>query len=239
MNPALHCVRSMIDIVDTGMVGLLALRSRLAHTAGFAKRLQGLPALDSRREACVKADILDLATRLGVSPAAASDLAKLLISDGRRAQELGPDADLMTPPAFTLALVPYRIQRMTANAAMAALLRAPLANGELDFLSGRHLGIEVRDLGARWVITLESGQLRTCESDATAEATVRGGLRDLLSLATRQVDADTLFFQRRLQLTGDTELGLTARNLLERVPWETVPFVVRIAAERAASRAQR
>ncbi len=63
---------------------------------------------------------------------------------------------------------------------------------------------------------------------------MRGSLTDLLLLTSRQEDADTLFFQRRLQLTGDTELGLTARNLLERLPWETVPLGLRIALNRAA-----
>ena len=45
---------------------------------------------------------------------------------------------------------------------------------------------------------------------------------------------DTLFFQRTLVLTGDTELGLTARNLLDRLPWESVPLGLRIALNRGA-----
>ena len=35
-------------------------------------------------------------------------------------------------------------------------------------------------------------------------------------------------------LTGDVELGLTARNLLDRLPWETVPLGLRIALNRGA-----
>ena len=70
--------------------------------------------------------------------------------------------------------------------------------------------------------------------DAPAEATVRGSATDLLLLAGRLEDADTLFFQRRLVLTGDVELGLTARNLLERLPWENVPLGLRIALNRGA-----
>jgi predicted lipid carrier protein YhbT len=70
--------------------------------------------------------------------------------------------------------------------------------------------------------------------DAEAESTVRGGATDLLLLASRLEDADTLFFQRRLQLTGDTELGLAVRNLLDQLPWETIPLGLRIALNRGA-----
>ena len=56
----------------------------------------------------------------------------------------------------------------------------------------------------------------------------------VLLLAGRREDADTLFFQRRLVLTGDTELGLTARNVLDRLPWEQVPLALRIAINRGA-----
>ena len=35
-------------------------------------------------------------------------------------------------------------------------------------------------------------------------------------------------------LTGDIELGLTARNLLDRLPWEKVPLGLRIALNRGA-----
>jgi len=63
---------------------------------------------------------------------------------------------------------------------------------------------------------------------------VRGSATDLLLMASRLEDADSLFFQRRLTLTGDTELGLTARNLLERLPWESVPLGLRIALNRGA-----
>ena len=57
--------------------------------------------------------------------------------------------------------------------------------------------------------------------------------QDLL-LASRLEDADTLFFQRRLELSGDTELGLTLRNVLDRLPWEQVPLGLRIALNRLA-----
>ena len=103
---------------------------------------------------------------------------------------------------------------------------------------GSMLGIEVSDLGLRWVVVLRGRRLAVCAPATVAEATVRGSATDLLLLASRLEDADTLFFQRRLRLTGDTELGLTARNLLDQLPWESVPAPLRIALEKAAQLAR-
>lgn len=146
---------------------------------------------------------------------------------------------LLPPPArWTIALraCPPALQRTLLERAMARALAAPLESGALAFLRGRGLGIDVTDLDLHWVVTLDRGRLRAIEQPA--EASVRGTATDLLLLAGRLEDADTLFFQRRLELTGDTELGLTARNLLDRLPWEDVPLALRIVLNRGARFAQ-
>lgn len=142
---------------------------------------------------------------------------------------------LIPPPrrlAPALKLLPPSAQKRLLERAMARVLAAPMADGTLDFMAGRRLGIEVSDLGLRWVVELQGERLLVV--DTPAEATVRGTTTDLLLLAGRLEDADTLFFQRRLVLTGDVELGLTARNLLDRLPWETLPLGLRIAINRGA-----
>jgi O2-independent ubiquinone biosynthesis accessory factor UbiT len=147
---------------------------------------------------------------------------------------------LLPPPrrwAVPLSLLPKVPRERLLERLMAVVLAQPLAIGDLDFLRDRRLGIEVADLGLSWVVTLRGGRLRA-DADEPAEATVSGSATDLLLLASRLEDADTLFFQRRLLLTGDTELGLTARNLLDRLPWESVPLGLRILLHRTARLAQ-
>ncbi len=142
---------------------------------------------------------------------------------------------LLPPPARLaplLRLVPEQVRGQLLERAMARVLAEPLATGELEFMQGRRLGIEVTDLDLRWVILCHDNRLVVCSEPA--EASVRGTTTDLLLLASRLEDADSLFFQRRLILTGDTELGLTIRNLLERLPWESVPLGLRIALNRGA-----
>jgi predicted lipid carrier protein YhbT len=141
----------------------------------------------------------------------------------------------LPPPARVAPLlrrIPTRWQRRALEAAMARVLGPALAAGDLAFLEGRCLGIDVADLDLHWAIGLRDARLATV-ADAP-EARVRGTATDLLLLAGRVEDADTLFFQRRLVLTGDTELGLTARNLLEGLRWDAVPLGLRIGLARGA-----
>lgn len=114
------------------------------------------------------------------------------------------------------------------------MLAAPLAAGDLDELAGRRLGVEATDLGQRWIIEVGQRSLAVLPPATPAEAMVRGEVTDLLLMASRLEDADTLFFHRRLQLTGDVELGLLVRNLLDQLPWETLPRPLRIALEGGA-----
>lgn len=146
-----------------------------------------------------------------------------------RLLRLLPPPQRLAPALRALPAVPRH--RLIERACM-RVLAPSLARGDLDFMHGRRLGIEVTDLGLRWSVERDGDRLRV--DDGPAEASVRGSATDLLLLAARLEDADTLFFQRRLVLTGDVELGLTVRNLLERLPWESVPLAVRIALNRGA-----
>lgn len=144
---------------------------------------------------------------------------------------------LLPPPsrlAPILRRMPSAWQASLLETAMHRVLSVAIAQSMLEPLEGRRLGIEVSDLGLRWVLCLRDGRMQVCAPGETAEATVRGTATDLLLLASRREDADTLFFQRRLTLIGDTELGLTARNLLDQLPWQQVPLALRIAMHRGA-----
>lgn len=144
---------------------------------------------------------------------------------------------LLPPPhrlAPLLRRIPPAWQARVLEPLVRQALARPLADGLLAPLAGRRIGIDVEDLGLHWVFCLQDGQMRLCPPEQAAEATVRGAATDLALLASRQEDADTLFFQRRLVLTGDTELGLLARNLLDQLPWQDVPLGLRILMHRGA-----
>lgn len=231
--------RGLIDGVDDVLLALLAGRARLVDGAASAKRRAGLPPRDAVREAAVHARAQRLAARLGLCPATARTVLDAAIREAHqrqhRASRRQPWLRWLPPPkrlAPLLRLLPQVAQRRALESAMARVLGAALAAGDLDFLRGRRLGIDVTDLDLHWVIGVEDERL--VHATAPAEASVRGTATDLLLLAGRLEDADTLFFQRRLDLTGDTELGLAARNVLDGLRWESVPLGLRIALERGA-----
>ncbi|RFA29952.1 hypothetical protein CAI21_09035 [Alkalilimnicola ehrlichii] len=112
-------------------------------------------------------------------------------------------------------------------------LRQPLSEGELDFLEGRCLRVCVDDLQLQWQFSL-SPQGRLTLVGGEADVTIGGNSSDLLLLAARREDPDTLFFQRRLRLEGDTELGLYVKNLMDSLELDVLPLPLRWGVERGA-----
>ena len=109
--------------------------------------------------------------------------------------------------------VPVGIKRCLVEPLLNRTFAEPLAVGEFDALEGRRITLAIEDLGMALTLTLENERLRVCAQ--SGEAAIRGGWREFLCLATRREDPDALFFQRRLLIEGDTELGLMVKNLLD------------------------
>ena len=61
---------------------------------------------------------------------------------------------------------------------------------------------------------------------------IRGCFDDFWALATRREDPDTLFFQRRLALEGDTDTGLALKNLLDSLEYDWRAHVAAVLAPR-------
>jgi predicted lipid carrier protein YhbT len=85
-------------------------------------------------------------------------------------------------------------------------------------LEGRSFGITVEDLGLRSSFAVRQGAFRPVWNGAAAELELGAKLADLMALMRSETDADTLFFQRRLRISGDTELGLIVKNWLDASP---------------------
>ena len=64
---------------------------------------------------------------------------------------------------------------------------------------------------------------------AEADVSFSADASDLLMIAARKQDPDTLFFQRRLVIEGDTELGLYVKNLMDAIELEQMPKPLRVA----------
>lgn len=123
------------------------------------------------------------------------------------------------PPAWlreVLARLPaYPPAFLTAVAAN-ALIGTQLNGRALPAARGKVVTIEVRDLGLRIPLAIEEEGIVACGGTRT-DATITADAADFLALARREADPDTLFFNRRLVMQGDTELALLVKNTLDAV----------------------
>jgi predicted lipid carrier protein YhbT len=113
--------------------------------------------------------------------------------------------------------IPVPLKQLIAEAPLNRLFTDAIADGEFDEFEGRKIRLEIN--GGQPGITLGfwAGRLRVLSGPG--DATIRGSLSAFKTLAERKQDPDQLFFQRRLVIEGDTELGLGLKNLLDSLDW--------------------
>ncbi|MGD8589405.1 MAG: SCP2 sterol-binding domain-containing protein [Chromatiales bacterium] len=121
---------------------------------------------------------------------------------------------LPKPLTLPLRFIPTQVHNKLLVLALNQVFRPELKDGELDFLEHKVMRVEVTDTPLRFHLTLNWGRLHTAPAVA-ADLSISGSVYDFLLLATRREDADTLFFNRRLKLGGNTELGLYVKNFLD------------------------
>ncbi len=122
---------------------------------------------------------------------------------------------LPAPFSLPLKLIPSFIHNKALVIALNRIFQQDLKEGELDFLQGKVVKISVEDAGIEYSFTLNKEKLVPANKNQTADVFLKGTVHDYLLLASRQEDTDTLFFSRRLQMQGDTELGLYIKNFLD------------------------
>lgn len=130
--------------------------------------------------------------------------------------------------AAPLGVIPVAVHSTVLAFALNHLFARQLREGEMDFLENKIVTIEVRDARLTFRLTFSNGQL-TAASRGSSDLIVGGSTYDLLLLATGREDPDTLFFQRRLSLDGNTELGLYMKNFLNsQDPQQVFPAPLRL-----------
>lgn len=126
--------------------------------------------------------------------------------------------------ALPMILVPDIVHSMLLSSILNRVFFAQLREGEVDFLDRRTLGIRVQDAGTTLYLSMMGHRFMACHGNTPPDVLITGTLYDFAALATRNEDPDTLFFQRRLQLEGDTELGLALKNFLDGLDIDELPF---------------
>ena len=126
--------------------------------------------------------------------------------------------------AKPLLLIPGRVHATVISNVLSQLFARQIADGDLEFMTGRYLRVEVMDAGIRFDLSFDGRRLRDASNVNSPDLILRGNVYDFLLLAARKEDSDTLFFQRRLKIEGDTDMGLEIKNFLDAIETESLPY---------------
>jgi O2-independent ubiquinone biosynthesis accessory factor UbiT len=142
------------------------------------------------------------------------------------------------PPVFPgflstpFRLVPAKVHSRLLVTFLNRILKQQILEGELDFLENKRLCVQVTDIGIQFHLSLIDNRLVSVaagpSNDRSNDIHIQACAYDFLQLAARQQDPDTLVFQRRLVMQGNTELGLELKNFLDALDLESSASFVKI-----------
>lgn len=126
--------------------------------------------------------------------------------------------------AMLFSRTPFKVQENLIGPLLNHALQPLIDEGELDFLNQKTCAIAVKNTDQVWVFSLVENRLiliKEMYPDVTISATVPA----FLELVSKQSDPDALFFQRKLSIDGNVELGLHVKNMLDALDEEDLPKI--------------
>ena len=118
---------------------------------------------------------------------------------------------------------PFMLKKLLAAKLLLHVFRDNLDAGDLDFLIGRWMKLEVSDVGLSLQFSCSPDRKVLVRKLGASAVCIRGDLKSFVYLAARKEDPDTLFFQRDLVIEGDTDLGLGVKNLMDGLDLDVLP----------------
>lgn len=123
-----------------------------------------------------------------------------------------------TPPTYVLA------------ATLNQLVRRGILPADMSLLNGRRFEVCILDAGMTLRLGADEQGFKVDASSEPADLRFTANAADFARMMLREEDPDTLFFNRKLVIEGDTELGLIVKNLLDSVDWSGTPVARFMAA---------
>ena len=150
---------------------------------------------------------------------------------------------ILLPKDITKAFsrLPSSFQSWVAQATLSNLLAEQVADESLHFLEGHWLAIIISNIPYQFFISVREVQhsgLRKqsivvkTQIEQEPDVTFSCDIDSLVSIAVREQDPDTLFFQRKLLVAGNTELGLQVKNFLDELDTSAFPSVLLCALKK-------
>ncbi len=115
-----------------------------------------------------------------------------------------------------LGLLPKYPGSLLFATALNLMLSQHLPADVLQQLEGKRLRVQARDAQLCFDYSWHDGRFHAlAHAGAAPDLIIAADMWDFYCLLGRKEDPDTLFFNRRLVLEGDTELGLMVKNSLD------------------------
>ena len=115
--------------------------------------------------------------------------------------------------------LPSRPPRFALVFTLNTMLKRGLLPADMSLFDGRTFEIDVLDAGIKVRFTANAEKFIDADFLGTPDLRLAANGIDFMRMMMREEDPDTLFFNRKLQIEGDTELGLITKNLLDSVDW--------------------
>jgi len=133
-----------------------------------------------------------------------------------------------TPSLLSLPshFLPFSVQQKCLSNIVRCVFKEALEDGDLEFLQHKWLKVTISDLNLSWYLSFENNHIIIKQHAPQTDVSFTANVNDLILIAGRKEDPDTLFFQRRLSIEGDTELGLEVKNLMDNIEFAQLPPVL-------------
>lgn len=122
-----------------------------------------------------------------------------------------------------------RIASAALASALNLFLRRKLPAELFERLAGREVEIAVSKPAFRASFGVRGRHFVPVRPSGEPYLRFRASARDFAAIAAREADADTLFFNRRLVVEGDTEVALLVKNTLDAIEAPRARAVLRRA----------
>lgn len=118
-------------------------------------------------------------------------------------------------------LIPFSVQQKCLSTVFNSIFKEAIEEGDLAFLENKWLKVTINDLKLTWFLSFDK-TIVIKDTAAQCDVSFSAEVNELILVAGRKEDPDTLFFQRRLKIQGDTELGLEVKNLLDNIEFDNL-----------------
>lgn len=129
---------------------------------------------------------------------------------------------------FLARRLPFRIARFIGEPVINRVFADALADDALQMLETRELALHICDLDLSFGFRIVNGRILMRKPEKPM-ASISGPLAAFIWLASREADADTLFFHRHLTMEGDTELALAVKNTIDATDLSALPAALHSA----------